>query len=80
MKIRWTKKAVKDLKQIQKIERKRILNAIDRIYTGDVKKLKGSLENLWRLRVGNYRVIFEMVEDVLIIRVLHRKNVYDKID
>ena len=44
------------------------------------KKLKGSKENLWRIRVGNYRVIY-MVDDIVRIvnvrNIGHRKDIYD---
>ena len=42
-------------------------------------KLHGSDENLWRIRVGDYRVLYT-IEDVIkvvnIRRVRHRKDVY----
>ena len=44
----------------------------------DVRKLKG--REAWRIRVGDYRVIYEIHDDkivVLIVRVRHRKNAYD---
>lgn len=42
------------------------------------KQLKG--EDLFRIRVGNYRVVYDIYDDVLIVlvvRVRHRKDVYD---
>lgn len=44
-----------------------------------IKKLKGDVEDLYRLRVGSYRVIFrkdgrELL--ILIVRIGHRKEVY----
>ncbi len=44
-----------------------------------VKKLVGS--NYFRLRVGDYRVIMDIMENKLIIHVIevgHRKNIYKK--
>lgn len=41
-------------------------------------KLKGA-DDLYRFRVGDYRVIYEIVDDkllVLIIKIAHRKEVY----
>jgi len=41
------------------------------------RKLKG--EDAWRIRVGNYRVIYEIDDEqviVVVITVGHRKNVY----
>jgi mRNA interferase RelE/StbE len=43
----------------------------------DVKKLKG--RNAWRIRVGDYRVIYEIHDrelQVLVITVGHRREVY----
>jgi mRNA interferase RelE/StbE len=43
----------------------------------DVKKLKG--RNAWRIRIGDYRAIFEIYDSglqVLVITVGHRREVY----
>ena len=43
-----------------------------------VIKLTGA-ENLWRIRIGVYRVVYEIHDDrlvVLVLRVAHRKDVY----
>ena len=43
------------------------------------KKLKG-YKDLWRIRIGDYRVIYEIedaVQSVVILRVAHRREVYD---
>jgi len=43
-----------------------------------VVKLVGA-ENLWRIRVGSFRVVYEILDDrlvVLVLRVAHRKDVY----
>lgn len=44
------------------------------------KPLIGSLKGFWRLRFSNYRIIYRIKEDELIIIVFdigHRKNIYD---
>ena len=41
--------------------------------------LKGELLGLRRVRVGNYRIVYETLDDalvVLVIRVAHRREVY----
>jgi len=44
---------------------------------GDVKQLKNFTPN-YRLRVGNYRILFEVEEITLVIyRVKHRQNIYN---
>jgi mRNA-degrading endonuclease RelE of RelBE toxin-antitoxin system len=45
-------------------------------FSGDVKKLKGS-RNEYRLRVGNYRVLFELVGKRIVVYTLgQRKDIY----
>ena len=52
------KKAKKFIDKLPKNERSRIAKAIEKLPNGeDIKKLKGS-ENLLRLRVGDYRIIY----------------------
>ena len=41
--------------------------------------LKGGLRGLRRLRVGDYRIVYELLDDelvVLVIRVAHRRGAY----
>ena len=45
------------------------------------KKLKSESENLWRIRVGDYRVVYSIDDIVRIVdirRVGHRKDIYSK--
>jgi mRNA interferase RelE/StbE len=42
------------------------------------KKLKGE-SNLWRVRIGDYRVVYYIFEDTVMIKIVsisHRKDVY----
>ena len=40
--------------------------------------LKGSLKGYWKLRVGDYRVVFKIVgSEVWILTILHRREVYE---
>ena len=44
------------------------------------KPLHGDLAGTWRYRVGDYRILCELLDNVLIIRVIvigHRSSVYD---
>jgi mRNA interferase RelE/StbE len=59
----------------------RILSRLAKLETNqrptDVKKLKG--RNAWRIRIGDYRVIYEIHErefQILVITVGHRREVY----
>jgi mRNA interferase RelE/StbE len=52
------------------------LHLLQREFSGDVKKLKGS-RNEYRLRVGNYRVLFELVGKRIVVYTLgQRKDIY----
>ena len=73
--------AAKELARVEKVDRKRIVAAIDRLaenpYLGGA--LKGALQGLRRLRVGDYRVLYEIQDEalvVLVVRVVHRREAY----
>ena len=72
-------KAIKDLKRLPKLETRRIVQKIQALedgLTGDIKKLTNHSPE-YRMRVGNYRVLFEIDGQKLIIyRVKHRKDAY----
>ncbi len=45
-----------------------------------IKKLKSNYNHLYRLRVGRYRVIYQLQNDtmvILILRIGQRKSIYD---
>jgi len=45
----------------------------------NIKPLKGEFKNKFRLRVNDYRIIFQKKEDlfiILIVRIAHRKEIY----
>jgi len=73
--------AQRALSKIPLPHRDRVVDLIRRL-AGDprphgVKKLSG--RDAWRIRIGNYRVIYEIHDDrlvVLVVRVGHRKDVY----
>jgi len=44
---------------------------------GDIKRLQNA-DVGFRLRMGNYRILFDVVDDTIVIQKAgHRKNVYD---
>ena len=69
----------KDLRKMPKTDADRILNAIYAMragVTGDVKKLTNHSPE-YRLRIGNWRVLFDIDGDTIIVyRVLDRKDAY----
>jgi mRNA interferase RelE/StbE len=73
--------AQKSLARIAKPDRLRLITAIERLseepFAGGV--LKGEFSGLRRLRVGDYRIVYEALQDqltILIVRVAHRREVY----
>jgi mRNA interferase RelE/StbE len=77
--IEFKPRAIKDLKSIPHPQRQRIVAAAEALHQdldGDVKRLTNCTPE-YRLRVGDYRVLFEVEGDkVVIYRVRHRKDAY----
>jgi mRNA interferase RelE/StbE len=72
--------ALKALERIARDDRRRIVEAIDKLATnpsaGGV--LKGELGGLHRIRVGPYRVVYELRDEVLmvlVVRIGHRREI-----
>lgn len=73
------KRAEKDLASLPKADAQRIAYALfllENGLTGDIKKLASALPE-YRLRIGVWRVLFEIVErKIIIYRILHRQEAY----
>ena len=79
--IRIKESAARELRRVARTDRTRIVAAIDRLaetpHIGGA--LKGDLRGLRRVRVGDYRVVYEVRDDelvVLVVRVAHRRDAY----
>lgn len=75
----------KDLPLIDTKLKNRIRTAIERRLATEPHQygepLRKTLRGYWKLRVGDYRVVFKIVgEEVLILGIIHRKKVYDAIE
>jgi len=72
--------ALEDLDELPARQRAQILRKIQRLrhgLHGDIKRLRES-EIAYRLRMGDYRVLFDVQEGVIVIRrVGQRKNIYE---
>ena len=75
--------ANKELSKISHKEQTRIINAIknlsDNPRPAGVKKLTG--RDAWRIRIGSYRIIYEIQDDnlvILVVHIGHRKDIYCK--
>lgn len=84
--IRLTPSAVDDLQALPKKIQRRIARKIDVLANNprppQSKKLKGQ-PDLFRLRSGDYRIIYQIKDDillVLVIRIRHRKDVYRQLE
>ena len=85
MEINYSEKAVKQLKLICKGDRKSGKMIIDSVehYAAhpsgkfDIKILKGAYGEFKRLRIGNYRIIFEDSGKIMqIYEIIHRQEAY----
>jgi len=78
----FDKKALIFLEKLDKNTQNIIGKKIENLKTNSKlgKPLTGKLGGLWSLRVGDYRAIYQIRHDKLVILVLklgYRKNVYD---
>ena len=78
-KIEFKPRAVKDLRAINREDAKKILlkiRAMENDLAGDVSRLT-DFEPQFRLRIGDYRALFNVEDDlVTIYRIKHRREVY----
>ena len=77
-----TPRARKQLGELDKPVQARVVRKLDELADDPrppgCKKLQGD-DNLWRIRVGDYRIVFSIHDDVLLVmvaRVAHRRDVY----
>ncbi|MCL6436436.1 MAG: type II toxin-antitoxin system RelE/ParE family toxin [Leptolyngbyaceae cyanobacterium HOT.MB2.61] len=83
--IEFLKTAQKELLKLPKEIQQRIAAQLDALlidpYPPDTKKLKNG-NGRFRIRVGDYRIIYRIEEEalvILIIKIGHRRNIYDQI-
>ena len=77
----WDEVAIETLEKLETIIHDRIIKKVDELsedpFSRDIKKLKGSAH--FRLRIGDYRVIFSIEKNLItILKIGHRKNIYDR--
>ena len=83
-KIEWKRSATRELRKLPREAVSRILQAIEELsidpYPTGVRKLVGS-EQTYRIRIGDYRVVYSVFSSTLIIQIIrvgHRKDVYNR--
>lgn len=80
--IEFTAAAAKEIRKFDPQVRRRVLAGIAELEKdprpSGVRKLTG-YDNAWRVRFGDYRVLYEIFDDqvlVTVFRVAHRRTVY----
>jgi mRNA interferase RelE/StbE len=80
--VNWRRSTKKDLRRISPPDVARIVNVVATLCDDPrpvgCKKMSGS-DCAYRLRVGNYRIIYEVYDDTIIVEVIkvgHRRDVY----
>lgn len=82
--VEFTTAAARQVKKLPRHARDRILDAITDLAEDarphGAKKLVGE-QTAWRIRVGDYRVIYDVFDaelKVFVVRAAHRREVYDR--
>ncbi|MCI9380728.1 MAG: type II toxin-antitoxin system RelE/ParE family toxin [Dorea sp.] len=79
MQIEYSKNAVKYINAADKQTKKRLKEAIEKVPFGDIKKLQG-IDNGYRLRVGDLRVLFSIEDDrIYIDNIIPRGQAYKRL-
>lgn len=80
--VQWKKSAEKDIRAIDARQIPHLVKAVESLSTNPIptqsRKLRYA-ERIYRLRVGQYRIVYEVDIDnrtVMIYHVRHRKNAY----
>lgn len=81
--LRYSSQAKKFIEKLDKKTAMHIAEKLEQLVKGDdnldVKKLRGYSESRFRLRVGDFRLIYEVSEQEVIVYVIevgHRKEIY----
>jgi len=85
LRIEWHPAAVKDLKAVDRAAQLRIYKVLKDMEQLDDPRQKlirysGNLSDFWKLRVGDYRLVCQIIsrgdDVILIIRLAHRREIY----
>ena len=80
-KVEWTEDAIEDLQSLDKPIAKRVLNKISwfshHFNSVTPEPLSADLAGTFKLRIGDWRVIYTIEDTVILIQAVgHRKDVY----
>ncbi len=79
--LEWKEHALQNIEKLEPSIARRIVKKVEELsehpFSKDIKRLKGS--NDFRHRVGDYRVIFFIEkEKIIILKFGHRKHIYER--
>jgi len=77
--VRFTPRFLKEIKALDKEVQVRILQEVNLLKTNPYagKLLRGELKGIYSLRIGDYRVLYQIKGNVILLLVVgHRKRVY----
>ena len=81
-KLIYTKTAFHDIQKLDNVAKKRIKKKLEELSKNPMslsKKLINSSIGTYRFRVGNYRIVFDIYkQNIVILRVGHRREIYKK--
>ena len=79
----YTQRAIKDIRKLDADVRRRIGRTLKKYEEDPIRfasKITDSRMGTYRFRVGDYRVVFDIEEnDIVVLRVGHRKDIYRKL-
>ena len=82
-KLVYTHRAYDDIRRLEKNVKQRIGKALERYVKEPLKyasKLTDPALGTYRFRIGDYRVIFDIEgEEIVVLRIGHRKDIYRKL-
>jgi mRNA-degrading endonuclease RelE of RelBE toxin-antitoxin system len=78
VRIEYAERARRDFGKLDPAMRKRVAAAVERLPLGDTRRLSATKPPTWRLRIGDWRVLYVKPEPdvILVVRVQHRSRAY----
>ena len=79
--VEWTADALDDLEKLDPPIQKRIVRKVtwfSQYFSNQIPEpLSGEFRGTYKLRIGDWRVIYQLEENIMVIRALgHRNNIY----
>jgi len=81
-KIEYAEGVARDLRRLPRDVKLKALAAVERVLASNPqegKPLTGVYKGLWKYRIGNYRIVYSIEKErlvVFVLRIRHRKDVY----